>query len=368
MKEGRLNHSAAIRFPKIAIDLGYTHFMLTIDGSLGEGGGQVLRSALTLAILTRTPVRLTNIRARRPKPGLQAQHLAAARAAASICGGDLRGAELRSTEIEFRPGAAKAGRYRFAIETAGSACLLLQTVALPLALMKGASTVTVRGGTHVPWSPSYHYLERHWLPHFQAMGLRLRLTLKAAGFYPQGGGELLAAIRGVGSTLPLERSQRGELLRIRGLSGVANLDLDIARRQKLQAMRRLEPVCRDSKIEILDLPSPVKGTFILLWAEFSGSQAACGALGAPGKRAEWVADEAADELLACLDSGAALDAHLADQLLLPLALAQGESVISTARITGHLLTNAQIIRAFLPARIEIEGEPDKPGRVWISPG
>ncbi len=169
------------------------------------------------------------------------------------------------------------------------------------------------------------------------------------------------------SILPLERGQRGELIRIRGLSGVANLDLDIARRQKLQALRRLEPVCRDTKIEILNLPSPVKGTFILLWAEFSSGQAACGALGAPGKRAERVADEAANELLACLDSGAAVDAHLADQLLLPLALAQGESVISTARVTGHLLTNAEIIRKFLPVRIEIEGEEGQAGMVWIAP-
>lgn len=341
--------------------------MLTIDGSLGEGGGQVLRTALTLAALTETPIRLINIRARRSKPGLQAQHLAAVRAAAAICAGELRGAELHSTELEFRPGTVRAGRYRFSIETAGSSCLVLQTVALPLALAQGTSTVTVRGGTHVPWSPSYHYLERQWLPHLQAMGLRLRLTLNAAGFYPRGGGELLASIRGVESVQPLERSQRGELLHIRGLSGAANLDLDIARRQKLQALRRLEPLCRDTKIEILDTPSPVKGTFILLWAEFSNGQAACGALGAPGKRAELVADEAADELQACLDSGAAMDAHLADQLLLPLALAQGESLLSTSRVSSHLLTNAQVIRLFLPVRIEIEGEEGQPGKVWISP-
>lgn len=342
--------------------------MLPIDASLGEGGGQVLRTALTLSILTGTPVRLTNIRARRPKPGLQAQHLQAVQAAAAICAGDLRGAEMHSTELEFHPGQVKGGRYRFAIPTAGSACLVLQTIALPLALAQGASTVTIRGGTHVPWSPSFHYLEHQWLPHLQAAGLRLRLSLTSAGFYPQGGGELLASIRGTESIQPLERSQRGQLLRVRGLSGVANLDLDIARRQKLQALRRLEPVCRDSKIEILDLPSPVKGTFILIWAEFANGQAACGALGAPGKRAERVADEAADELLACLDSGAAMDAHLADQLLLPLALAQGESVLSTACVTSHLLTNAQIIRMFLPARIEIEGELGQPGMVWIAPG
>ncbi len=328
----------------------------------------MLRTSLALAAHTGTAIRLTNIRARRARPGLQAQHLAAVRAAAAICAGELRGAELGSTELEFRPGAVRAGRYRFAIETAGSACLVLQTVALPLALTQGTSTIAVRGGTHVPWSPSYHYLERQWLPHIQALGLRQRLSLTAAGFYPRGGGELLATIRGVHSILPLERSQRGDVLRIRGLSGVANLDLDIARRQKLQALRRLEPVCRDTKIKILDLPSPVKGTFILLWAEFSNGRAACGALGAPGKRAERVADEAADELLACLDSGAAMDAHLADQLLLPLALAQGESALSTARVTSRLLTNAQVIRLFLPVRIEIEGEEGRPGKVWIAPG
>jgi RNA 3'-phosphate cyclase len=317
----------------------YTNSMLTIDGSIGEGGGQVLRSALTLSILTGTPIHLTNIRARRSKPGLQAQHLTAVKAAAAICAAETRGADLHATELEFHPGQVKPGRYRFTIETAGSACLVLQTVALPLALAPGTSTVTLRGGTHVPWSPSYHYLERQWQPHLQAMGLHINLTLNAAGFYPRGGGEVLASIRGAGSILPLERSQPGELIRIRGLSGVANLSLDIARRQKLQALRRLEPICRDSKIETLDLPSPVKGTFILLWAEFSNGQAACGALGAPGKRAERVADEAVDELLC----------------------------ISTARVTSHLLTNAQIIRQFLPARIEIEGEEGQPGKVWIAP-
>ncbi len=150
--------------------------MLTIDGSLGEGGGQVLRTSLTLSVLTHTPIRLTNIRARRPKPGLQPQHLQAVRAAAAICSADVRGADLHSVELEFRPGAVRAGRYRFSIETAGSACLVLQTVALPLAVAQGTSTVIVRGGTHVPWSPSYHYLERQWLPHLRASGLRMTLT------------------------------------------------------------------------------------------------------------------------------------------------------------------------------------------------
>ena len=256
-----------------------------------RGRGQILRTALTL-------------RFHGARPPDEYPRAPAARLANNVCklSGYGRDCTAHTTRNALDRADSQAGQGGITLRSRRPACLVLQTIALPLALAQGASTVTIRGGTHVPWSPSFHYLEHQWLPHLQAAGLRLRLSLTSAGFYPQGGGELLASIRGTESIQPLERSQRGQLLRVRGLSGVANLDLDIARRQKLQALRRLEPVCRDSKIEILDLPSPVKGTFILIWAEFANGQAACGALWAPGKRAERVADEAADELLACLDS------------------------------------------------------------------
>ena len=341
--------------------------MIEIDGSTGEGGGQVLRTSLALSILTHQPVRLRAIRAGRSKPGLAAQHLKSVEAAAAICGGEVEGAALGSTHLVFSPGEVNPGRYRFDIGTAGAVTLVLQTIFLPLCLAQAASNVLITGGTHVPWSPCYHYLEQQWLPALQGMGAEARLSLDQSGFYPQGGGQIQAHIQPVIKLLPLQQVERGPLLRIRGISGVANLDADIARRQKLQALRRLEPVCRDTKIEILDLPGRTKGTFILLTAQFEKSQAVYSALGEPGKRAEQVADEAVEQLLEFLDSDGAIDQFLADQLLLPLCLASGPSSIRTLKVTLHLLTNAEIIRAFLPVEIGISGDLGQAANIQIIP-
>jgi RNA 3'-terminal phosphate cyclase (ATP) len=341
--------------------------MIEINGSLGEGGGQVLRSALSLSAITGKAVHLTNIRANRQKPGLQPQHLAAVRAAAAVSGGTVRGAALNSQQIVFEPQALHAGRYRFDIGTAGAATLVLQTVFLPLALANGSSTLTISGGTHVPFSPSYHYIERQWLPLLLSSGFWARISLEQAGFYPEGGGEIQAQIRQAQEIHPIDQMERGRLVRIRGLSAAANLDDNIARRQKLQALRRLEPICVDSKIETARLPSPGKGTTLLVQAEFEHSICCYSSLGAPGKRAEHVANEAVDALERFLATDGAVDEYLADQLLLPLAFASGPSRFRTARVTRHLLTNAQVLSYFLPASVEIEGQEGQPGTVTISP-
>lgn len=340
---------------------------LHIDGSMGEGGGQVLRSALSLSILTGRPLHITNLRAKRAKPGLQPQHLKAVEAAAAICSGQVQGAALNSQELFFEPGEIHGGRYRFDIGTAGAAPLVLQTVYLPLAFAGAASTVAITGGTHVPFSPCYHYLESVWVPALVSSGFWLRIELEQAGFYPQGGGEIQAQIRPVKSIEPLRAAERGSLVRIRGVSAVANLDDGIARRQKHQALRRLEPICRDSKIEAVRLPSPGKGTMLLIAAEFEHTRCCYFGLGAIGKRAEQVADEAVDALESFLASGGAVDEYLADQLLLPLAFARGPSQFRTARVTRHLLTNAAVIHSFLPARIEIDGAEGQAGTVTITP-
>ena len=334
--------------------------LLHLDGAMGEGGGQVLRSALALSILTHRPIHLTNLRARRSKPGLQPQHLKAVEAAATICGGQVRGAALHSQQLFFEPGKIHGGRYRFDIGTAGAAPLVLQTIYLPLAFASSTSSVTITGGTHVPFSPCYHYLERAWLPVLEAAGFWLRIGLEQAGFYPRGGGEIQVQIRPVKTIEPLRCQERGSLVRIRGISAVANLDEDIARRQKHQALRRLEPRCRDSKIEIVHLPSPGKGTMLMVQAEFehSGGQRASGyyfGLGAIGKRAEQVADEAVDALENFIAGDGTLDEYLADQLLLPLAFADGPSAYRTARLTLHLLTNAKELQAILTARVQYDG-------------
>lgn len=341
--------------------------MLEIDGSTGEGGGQVLRSALALSILTGQAIHLINIRARRPKPGLQPQHLESVRAAAQICGGQARGAALNSQQLFFEPGEVHPGRYRFDIKTAGASALVLQTIFLPLARARDSSSITITGGTHVPHSPCYHYLERQWLPVMQSCGFWSKLSLERAGFYPQGGGEIQALIRPVDAIQPLQRIERGRLLRIRGVSAIANLEEGIARRQKLQALRRLEPICADSKIETVQMPSPGKGTLLLVQAEFEHTTCCYFSLGAIGKRAEQVADEAVDALEAFLSSNGAVDEYLADQLLLPLAFASGPSRFRTARVTLHLLTNAQIVQAFLPVRIQVDGSEGQPGMVTIAP-
>ena len=303
-----------------------------------------------------------------PKPGLQPQHLTAVRAAAAVSNAEVTSASLGSQELTFLPHAIRPGTYRFDIGTAGATALVLQTILIPLSLAKKAATLTLTGGTHVPWSPCFHYLDLQWNPYLQEMGFNTRLTLEKAGFYPQGGGSIQAILRPAGLLKPLQLSERGALLRIQGISAVANLDDEIALRQKHQALRRLEPLCRDTKIKTINLPSLGKGTLILLIAEFEQGSACYTALGEKGKPAEKVADEACDSLQVLLNKHAGIDEYLADQLLLPLALAQGPSKFSTPKITGHLLTNAEVIRKFLPVEITIEGELDQEGWISIHPG
>lgn len=340
--------------------------MIEIDGSQGEGGGQVLRTSLTLAILTSQPVHICHIRAGRSKPGLRPQHLAAVQAASAICNAEVAGDSLSSTELIFTPAHVRPGRYKFNISTAGAATLVFQTIFIPLALASSSSTVTISGGTHVPWSPTYHYLEHHWLPFIQRCGYRARLTLNEAGYYPEGGGELQALIRPVQALAPLKITERGPLLRIRGESYVSNLDLEIARRQKLQALRRLQPLCRDTRIKAAHLPAYNKGTSILLKAEFTYSQCCFTALGKKGRRAERVADEAVDGIELCIANSGSVDQYLADQLLLPLAVINQPSEFTTVNITQHLLTNADIIQMFMPVRIDIQGNIGQSGQIRIT--
>jgi len=345
--------------------------MIEIDGSQGEGGGQVLRSSLALSILTGQPVHLYNLRAGRKKPGLMAQHLQSVDAAAAISKAAVSGAVLHSQEISFHPGRVQSGRYRFEIGTAGAATLVLQTVFLPLSQAGAASSVIIGGGTHVPWSPSYPYLEQHWLPLLQRAGFEAHVALDQAGFYPQGGGRLSATIRPAGALQPLHLPERGALRSLRGLAGVANLPISIADRMKRQAVLRLQKsapwqAAPRLAIKTTQLPSPGKGAFLMLLAECETGQACYTALGEPGKPAEQVADEAIDGLLAYFESGAAIDPYLADQLLLPLSLARGTSEFSTCRITEHLRTNAAILQAFTSCQVEIDGQPGQPGTVRIS--
>ena len=225
----------------------------------------------------------------------------------------------------------------------------------------------VSGGTHVPWSPCFHDLQLFWVPTLKRVGFELDLTMERAGFYPKGGGLVRAGIRP--ASLPLQALQvakRGPLVRIHGVSGVAKLDLSIAERQKGRALKRLDSLGVPLEINVQRVPARSPGTYLVLVAEFVGSCARASALGERGRPAERVADDAVDQIEETLASGAAIDRHMADQLLLPLALAKGESRFTTARVTNHVLTNADVIRQFLPeARVEIDGAIGSPGRVWV---
>ena len=339
--------------------------MIEIDASFGEGGGQVLRSALALSVITGKAMRLTAIRARRPQPGLKPQHLKAVEAAAQIGAARVEGATPGSQTLCFEPTGLAGGDYAFDIGTAGSVSLLLQTVYLPLSFADGPSRLSLSGGTHVPWSPCYHYLQWQWLPYLNQAGYRVECSLERAGFYPRGGGLLHTTISPIRTPSALNLTERGRLLHIRGLSAVGRLDRSIAERQRKQAVDRLRELDVPLEIEVAEVPAASPGTFIVLQAEFEGGRCCAFALGAPHKPAEQVADEAVHELRADIAAGGAIDAWLADQLLLPLALVPARSEFTVCRVSLHLRTNAELLAYFLPASIDIQGETGQPGRVQM---
>ena len=344
--------------------------MIEIDGSYGEGGGQILRTCLTLSVITGQSVRIVNIRAGRKKPGLRPQHLKSVEASAKISSALVDGARIGAMEISFWPNETKAGKYHFDIGTAGATSLVLQTIFLPLSMAGTAgrkSTLTITGGTHVPWSPCFHYLDWHWLFYLRKMGFDADLTLEQAGFYPQGGGRIRATLQPVDRIQPLKLTKRGRLLQIRGISAVANLPDEIAKRQRLKVVSSLGAKYPLNDIRNVQLRSRFKGTVMLLLAEFEHSQCCYFSLGAAGKRAEVVADEAVDALEESMSTDGAIDPFLADQLLLPLAFASGPSSLRTSKVSQHLLTNAEIIRRFLPVEININAQLGAAGLVEIIP-
>jgi RNA 3'-terminal phosphate cyclase (ATP) len=339
--------------------------LLEIDGSLGEGGGQILRTSLTLSLLTGRPFRLYNIRAGRSKPGLQPQHLMSVQAAARIGQAKLRGASRGSSDLTFEPGTVTPGNYRFDIGTAGATSLVMQTIALPLSLRGGApSHVTLIGGTHVSTSPCFHFLDTTWRHYLKLLQVRLALRMVRPGFYPRGGGQVEADIQPCNQLAHLKFHERGPI-RLAGFSAVAGLPEDIARRQARRARFRLEQ--HDLKADIREESwEGGPGTVLAIVVQTTPAPVLCFGLGARGKPAERVADEAVDQVLAYIRAApAAVDSHSADQLVLPLALADGPSEYTVAEVTQHLTTNIAVIQQFLERDIVCEGAEGGPGMVQI---
>jgi RNA 3'-terminal phosphate cyclase (ATP) len=341
--------------------------LIQIDGSQGEGGGQILRTALALSTVTGQGFEITKIRARRARPGLAAQHLAAVRAAALISNARVGGAFEGSPDVRFEPGPITAGEYRFEISTAGAASLVLQTVLAPLATAGRGSRVEVTGGTHVPASPSFEFLSRHWAPVVERLGLHARVALTRAGFYPPGGGELVAEVDPWSRQGGLSLETRGALVTLRGVSGVGRLPRDIARRQAEAVKERLWEARRlESAWDVLEVPAASPGSFLFLEAIFEESRAAFAFLGEKNLRPEVLGDRAARTLLQFLqDDEGAVDPHLCDQLALPLALSSRGGRVSTTRVTDHLQTVANIVSLF-GRRAETWGRPGGPGGIEVA--
>jgi len=349
--------------------------MIVINGSYGEGGGQVLRTSLTLSALLGKPIRIENVRAKRRKPGLQAQHLTGVWAIAQVCGAEVEGADFGSLTLTFRPTSPpRAGEYAFDVAearkggSAGATSLVFQTLLLPLAFATGQSHLTLCGGTHVAWSPPFHYLEHVYLPTLMRMGLEARVEIETWGWYPIGAGKMITAINGRGESdiSGLDLVERGELRQLWGISATSNLPTHVGQRQKKRAEETLRRLGFAPRIEMVDASSPGTGTVVFLVAEYENAVAGFSSLGERGKPAEKVAEEACREFITYHQSGACLDKHLADQLILPLALASDPSAFTTCEITQHLLTNAWVVEQFLDVRFEIEGEEGKTGKVHLT--
>lgn len=333
---------------------------LEIDGDHGEGGGQILRSALALAVAVRRAVRLTRVRARRPRPGLQPQHLTVVRALASVSGAEVWGDALGSIELTFVPRDLRAGEYRFDVGalrgSAGSVTLLFQALLLPLAHAGVPSRLTLVGGTHVPWSPSVPYIADVFLPALEAIGIRARVALRRPGWYPLGGGEIDAVLEPAPPVRGLRLDTPPAAATATGVSTVSRLPASIAERQRLRAIERLAQAGIEATIAVeVDDQAASPGT-----ALFVGVRGRAGftALGRRGLPAEAVADGAVEAFIAWRASGAAIDAHLADQLLPFLALAPLPSRLTCPALTSHLRTVAWVVEQFVPVSVNLtDGAP-----------
>jgi RNA 3'-phosphate cyclase len=344
--------------------------MILIDGSQGEGGGQILRTALSLSTVLNRPIIIENIRANRSKPGLRPQHLTAVKALQQICDAKVEGLDIGSRRIIFHPGKIKPGDYGFDVGTAGSVTLIAQTLLLPLALASGPSRIVLRGGTHVPWSPPFHYLSEVFLPAAVRMGLQTDSRLKKWGWYPKGGGEVELTIQPAAGLAPLVLDRLWEPEEVQVRCATSNLPGHIREREKARIQELLQMRKMEAFYDLEEGTAIGQGNLVFIAARKGPAAAGFSALGAKGKPAERVAEEVARAFFSFLDSGAAVDEHLGDQLLPYLALASGRSVLLVQGLSSHLRTNLWVVNQFLPGRLvftEEKGSARVESRVGAGP-
>jgi RNA 3'-terminal phosphate cyclase (ATP) len=337
--------------------------MVEIDGSVGEGGGQILRTSLSLSLVTGKPFRIDRIRAGREKPGLLRQHLTAVLAAAEVGGAKVEGAALGSQSLTFTPGTVRPGEYRFAVGTAGSGTLVFQTVLPALMLASGPSKVIVEGGTHNHMAPPYHFLERVFLPLVERMEPKFKMQFERYGFYPAGGGRFVAEITPAPSLAPLHLGERGEITSRKVTAIVANLPRHIAQREAETATDMLNWGAETQLIEATR-ESAGPGNVVMIEIRTNETTEIFTDFGKVGVSAEKVAENAARQAREYLASNAAAGEHLTDQLLLPMALA-GSGSFTALKLNLHARTNMDVIQKFLSVAFQIT-EADGHTKVEIS--
>ncbi len=345
--------------------------MIEIDGSLGEGGGQILRSSLALAAVLNKEVRVFNIRAGRSEPGLKPQHLTGAKAVAELCQASVNGLELNSTEFVFKPGRLRDGDFRFEVGTAGSITLVLQALMPLLPFAPGRISIEVIGGTDVKWSPPIDYVRMVALPLLRRMGLNVEIQVLKRGHYPKGGGQLRAFSESSKKLSLLKGQTIGRLQRIRGVSHVTNLPNHVADRQRASAMET---------IAANNLPRPEidvevsrnnghlgPGSGLVLQADSENSAVLGGdCLGEKGLPAEDVGAQASQTLIEEIRSGCFLDRHMGDMVVPFLALAEGSSDVTVSQVTQHTLTNVDVAEAIAGVQFDAVGELGNPGRLRVN--
>jgi len=337
---------------------------LNLDGSAGEGGGQILRSALGLSLVTGTPFTIDRIRAGREKPGLLRQHLTAVQAAAEIGKAQVSGAAIGSRVLTFRPGAVSPGAYSFSVGTAGSATLVLQTVLPALLTASGPSTLSLEGGTHNAWAPPFDFLEKAFLPLLARMGARVSVKLERRGFYPAGGGRFTAAIEPTSRLERLDLVERGKIRAQRGSAIVARLSPGIAQRE-LKVLERALSMDRTRLKVVEDRDSAGPGNVVQVEVESEHVTELFTGFGEKRVSAEAVAEKLAKEVREYLEAEVPVGEYLADQLLIPLALAGAGSFV-TSPLSPHSTTNIGVIEQFLSRKFQVDKSSETRHRVTVS--
>jgi RNA 3'-terminal phosphate cyclase (ATP) len=344
--------------------------MIEIDGSSGEGGGQILRTAVALASVLGLDVMVTNIRAGRSNPGLQAQHLAGVRAASEICGGTMTGARVGSSRLEYKPGKPRGGKYSFDVGTAGSVTLVLQTLMPIIAFAQGDVELHLTGGTDVKWSPPIDYLNLVTLPVLGWMGYKGSVKVGKRGYYPRGGGEVWFSSSPLEGFAALERTSPGRASEIELFSFSTGLPGHVAERMVATAKQVLSAEGLTPPKVSLESSKPEQGPsagcgLVLRAGTDQGALLGADGLGERGKPAEAVGREAGQRLIEELRTGMFFDRHMGDMIVPFMALAEGVSKVSVSQLTQHTLTNIMVAESLAGVRFEVQGGKGEPGTIRV---